>query len=90
MLELVERMNLRVAEEYSGFGELASQLRIYVEQLNKKNGQFEDYTEQIERIDEQVTQFEAAIAMLDNHVSLLEAKVYKNNNNAPHQSSFHS
>ena len=58
-------MNLRVAEEYEGFGDIPSGLRIYVE-----------YIQQIDAIDKQVTKFEAAILMLDHYVSLLESSVH--------------
>jgi biogenesis of lysosome-related organelles complex 1 subunit 2 len=74
-LELLEKMNLRVAEEYKGFGDVASGLRVFVEQLKSKSGSFDQYVHQIDAIEQQVTDFEAVISMLDNHVSLLESKV---------------
>ncbi|KAK9197288.1 hypothetical protein WN943_005424 [Citrus x changshan-huyou] len=58
-LELLEKMNLRVAEEYKGFGDVAAGLRVFVEQLKKKSGSFDEYVQQIDSIEQQVTQFEA-------------------------------
>ena len=52
-------MNVRVAEEYKGFGDLASGLRVFVEQLKCKSGSFNEYVEQIDNIEKQVTEFEA-------------------------------
>uniref|UniRef100_A0A7N0T796 Biogenesis of lysosome-related organelles complex 1 subunit 2 n=1 Tax=Kalanchoe fedtschenkoi TaxID=63787 RepID=A0A7N0T796_KALFE len=75
MLELLEKMNLRVAEEYKGFGDLASGLRVFVEQLRVKSGGFDEYVQQIEAIERQTTELEAVISMLDKYVSLLESKV---------------
>ncbi|GAV87899.1 BLOC1_2 domain-containing protein [Cephalotus follicularis] len=75
MVELVEKMNIRVAEEYSGFGDVAAGLRVFVEQLKSKSGNFDVYVEQIDSIERQVSEFEAVISMLDNYVSLLESKV---------------
>ncbi|KAG9448599.1 hypothetical protein H6P81_008564 [Aristolochia fimbriata] len=74
-LELLEKMNLRVAEEYNSFGDVASGLRVFVEQLKEKNSSFEGYIQQIDTIDQQVTEFEAVVSMLDKYVSLLESKV---------------
>lgn len=74
-LELLEKMNLRVAEEYKGFGDVASGLRVFVEQLKAKSGSFDEYVQQIDAIEQQVTQFEAVISMLDKYVSLLESKM---------------
>lgn len=68
-------MNLRVAEEYKGFGNVASGLRVFVEQLKAKSGSFDEYVQQIDAIEQQVTEFEAVISMLDKYVSLLESKV---------------
>uniref|UniRef100_A0A1D1XJX1 Biogenesis of lysosome-related organelles complex 1 subunit 2 n=1 Tax=Anthurium amnicola TaxID=1678845 RepID=A0A1D1XJX1_9ARAE len=82
LLDLIEKMNLRVAEEYNNFGDVASGLRIFVEQLNKKNGGFEDHIKQIEAIDRQVTEFEAVVSMLDKYVSLLESKVKSSYHNS--------
>ncbi|KAL3731546.1 hypothetical protein ACJRO7_028431 [Eucalyptus globulus] len=48
-LEMVEKMNQRVAEEYVGFGD----------QLKSKSGGFDEYMRQIEAIEEQVTHFES-------------------------------
>ncbi|KAK4253191.1 hypothetical protein QN277_010786 [Acacia crassicarpa] len=75
-LELLEKMNMRVAEEYTGFGDLASGLRVYVEQLKSKSGNFDEYVQQIDTIEQQVTEFEAVVSMLDKYVSLLESKVH--------------
>ncbi|CAN6446741.1 unnamed protein product [Victoria cruziana] len=75
LLQLLEKMNLKVAEEYQNFGDIASGLRVYVEQLKAKNGSFDEYVQQIDSIEQQVTEFEAVISMLDNHVRLLETKV---------------
>jgi biogenesis of lysosome-related organelles complex 1 subunit 2 len=74
-LELLEKMNVRVAEEYKGFGDLASGLRVFVEQLKCKSGSFNEYVEQIDAIEKQVTEFEAVVSMLDKYVALLESKV---------------
>ncbi|KAM7277020.1 hypothetical protein ACFE04_018886 [Oxalis oulophora] len=75
LLELLEKMNLRVAEEYNGFGDVASGLRVFVQQLKSKSGNFDDYVKQIDGIEEQVTEFEVVISMLDRYLSLLESKV---------------
>ncbi|CAO2825250.1 unnamed protein product [Amaranthus hypochondriacus] len=75
LLELLEKMNLRVAEEYNSYGDVASGLRVFVEQLKRKSGSFEEYTQHIDAIDQQVTEFEAVISMLDKYVSMLEKKV---------------
>ncbi|KAJ7971139.1 biogenesis of lysosome-related organelles complex 1 subunit 2-like [Quillaja saponaria] len=80
-LELLEKMNVRVAEEYKGFGDVASGLRVFVEQLKSKSGNFDGYIQQIDEIEQQVTEFEAVISVLDKYVSLLESKmqsVYRN------------
>lgn len=74
-LELLEKINLRVAEEYNGFGDLASGLRMFVEQLKCKSGSFNEYVEQIDAIEKQVTEFEAVVSMLDKYVALLESRV---------------
>lgn len=68
-------MNVRVAEEYKGFGDLASGLRVFVEQLKSKSGSFDEYVQQIDSIEHQVTEFEAVVSMLDKYVSLLESRV---------------
>ena len=75
LLELLEKMNVRVAEEYRGFGDVASGLRVYVEQLKTKSGNFDEYVQQIDAIEQQVTEFEAVISLLDKYVSLLESKL---------------
>ncbi|XP_027342175.1 biogenesis of lysosome-related organelles complex 1 subunit 2 [Abrus precatorius] len=74
-LELLEKMNVKVAEEYKGFGDLASGLRVFVQQLKSKSGSFNEYVEQIDAIEKQVTEFEAVVSMLDKYVALLESKV---------------
>ncbi|KAJ7974246.1 Biogenesis of lysosome-related organelles complex 1 subunit 2-like protein [Quillaja saponaria] len=74
-LELLEKMNVRVAEDYKSFGDVASGLRVFVEQLKSKSGSFDEYIQQIDAIEQQVTEFEAVISMLDKYVSLLESKV---------------
>ncbi|CAN0876594.1 Biogenesis of lysosome-related organelles complex 1 subunit 2 [Linum grandiflorum] len=75
VLALLDKMNLRVAEEYSSFGDVASGLTAFVEQLKSKSGSFDEYVQQIDAIEQQVTEFEAVISMLDKYVSLLESKV---------------
>nr|GMC99316.1 biogenesis of lysosome-related organelles complex 1 subunit 2 [Ipomoea batatas]GMC99319.1 biogenesis of lysosome-related organelles complex 1 subunit 2 [Ipomoea batatas]GMD01038.1 biogenesis of lysosome-related organelles complex 1 subunit 2 [Ipomoea batatas] len=75
LLELLEKMNIRVAEEYKGFGDVASGLRVFVEQLKSKSGSFDEYVQQIDSIEGQVTELEAVVSMLDKYVSLLESKV---------------
>ncbi|KAL4309343.1 hypothetical protein GQ457_01G036940 [Hibiscus cannabinus] len=75
VLELLEKMNVRVADEYKGFGDVASGLRVFVEQLKKKSGNFDAYVQQIDAIEQQVTEFEAVISVLDRYVSLLESKL---------------
>ncbi|KAL5741625.1 hypothetical protein ACOSP7_028357 [Xanthoceras sorbifolium] len=74
-LELLEKMNMKVEEEYKGFGDLSSGLRVFVEQLKCKSGGFDDYVQQIDAIENQVTHFEAVISMLDQYVSLVESKM---------------
>ncbi|XP_020268013.1 biogenesis of lysosome-related organelles complex 1 subunit 2 [Asparagus officinalis] len=74
-LLLLEKMNHRVAEEYNGFGDVASGLRVFVEQLSDKNKNFDDYVHEIDAIDKQVTEFEAAVSVLDKYVGMLEKKV---------------
>lgn len=68
-------MNQRVGEEYNAFGDVASGLRVFVEQLSEKSRGFDEFVQQIDRIDQQVTEFEAVVSMLDKYVSLLENKV---------------
>ncbi|KAF3329489.1 biogenesis of lysosome-related organelles complex 1 subunit 2-like protein [Carex littledalei] len=74
-LLMLEKMNQRVTEEYNRFGDVASGLRVFVEQLSKKNRSFEDYVQQIDAIDQQVSEFEAVVSKLDEYVSMLEKKV---------------
>lgn len=75
LLELLEKMNIKVADEYNGFGDVAAGLRVFVEQLKAKNGNFEEYVAQIDSIIQQLSKFEAEVSMLDKYVSLLESKV---------------
>lgn len=74
-MDLLEKMNLRVAEEYKGFGDVASGLSVFVEQLKSKSGSFDEYVKQIDVIDQQVTEFEAVVSVLDRYVAMLESKV---------------
>ncbi|XP_030484576.2 uncharacterized protein LOC115701032 isoform X2 [Cannabis sativa] len=74
-LELLEKMNLRIAEEYNGYGDVASGLRVFVEQLKSKSSSFDEYARQIDTIEQQVIEFEAVISMLDRYVSMLESKL---------------
>ena len=76
ILELMEKMNLRVAEEYKSFGDIASGLRIFMEQLKSKSGSFDEYVQQIDAIEQQVTELEAVISMLDKYVYLLDSKLH--------------
>lgn len=76
-------MNLRVAEEYKGFGDVAAGLRVFMEQLKSKGRSFDEYVQQIDAIENQVTDFEAVISMLDKYVSLLESKVKSVYENPP-------
>lgn len=76
-------MNLRVAEEYNGFGDVASGLRVFMEQLKNKSSSFDEYVQQISEIERQVTEFEAVISMLDKYASMLESKVQSLYQNPP-------
>ncbi|KAM0032128.1 hypothetical protein Hdeb2414_s0016g00471671 [Helianthus debilis subsp. tardiflorus] len=75
ILQLLENMNLKVAEEYTGFGDVASGLRVFVERLKAKSENFDEYVRQIDAIEQQVTDLEVVVSMLDKYVSLLESKV---------------
>lgn len=75
VLELLEKMNVRVGEEYKGFGDMASGLRVFVEQLKSKSCTFDDYVQRLDVIEDHVTEFEAVVSMLDKHVSMLESKM---------------
>lgn len=68
-------MNLKVAEEYNGFGDVAAGLRVFVERLKAKSENFDEYVQQIDAIEQQVTDLEVVISMLDKYVSMLESKV---------------
>ncbi|KAI4320276.1 hypothetical protein MLD38_033773 [Melastoma candidum] len=74
-LELLEKMNARVTKEYSGFGDVASGLKVFVEQLSSKSGMFDDFVKEIDAIERKVEVFEAVVSLLDKHVTLLESKV---------------
>ena len=74
-LALPEKMNDRVAQEYSNYGDVSAGLRVFVEQLNEKNQGFDECISQIDAIDQLVVEFEAVVSMLDKHVALLEKKV---------------
>ena len=73
--ELLEKMNLRTADEYNNFGDIASGLRVFVEQLKTKNENFHEYMQQIDEIDQQVTELEAVVSTLDKYTRTLESKV---------------
>ncbi|GJT29793.1 biogenesis of lysosome-related organelles complex 1 subunit 2 [Tanacetum coccineum] len=75
VMKLLENMNLKVAEEYKGFGDVASGLRVFVERLKEKSENFDEYVQQIDAIEQQVSDLEVVISMLDKYVSLLESKV---------------
>lgn len=68
-------MNVRVAEEYKGYGDVASGLSVFVEQLKLKSCTFDDHVQQLDSIEQHVTEFEAVISMLDKYVSMLESKM---------------
>uniref|UniRef100_A0A2P2QM04 Biogenesis of lysosome-related organelles complex 1 subunit 2 n=1 Tax=Rhizophora mucronata TaxID=61149 RepID=A0A2P2QM04_RHIMU len=89
LLELLERMNLRVAEEYNGIGGVASGLRVFVEQLKAKSGGFDEYVQQIDAIEQQVTELEAVISVLDRYVSMLESKAQSALQQQPHHHHHH-
>uniref|UniRef100_A0A0D6R776 Biogenesis of lysosome-related organelles complex 1 subunit 2 n=1 Tax=Araucaria cunninghamii TaxID=56994 RepID=A0A0D6R776_ARACU len=76
LLELIEKMNLRTADEYNNFGDIAAGLCVFVEQLKMKNESFHEYIQQIDEIDQQVTELEAVISMLDKYSYTLESKVH--------------
>ncbi|KAL4581572.1 hypothetical protein LXL04_006095 [Taraxacum kok-saghyz] len=75
VLKLLENMNLKVAEEYEGFGDVASGLRVFVERLKAKSENFDEYVQQVDAIEKQVTDLEVVISMLDKYVYLLGSKV---------------
>lgn len=75
LLQLIEKMNLRTADDYNEFGDFAAGLRVFVERLKLKNDSFQHYTQQIDEIEHEVTELEAVISMLDNHTGALEAKL---------------
>ncbi|KAL6521672.1 hypothetical protein OROGR_018241 [Orobanche gracilis] len=75
VLELLEKMNIRVAEEYKGYGDVASGLRVFVEQLKSKSSAFDSYVQHLDAIEQHVSEFEAVVSMLNNYVSMLESKM---------------
>ncbi|XWS70997.1 hypothetical protein CRYUN_Cryun03dG0098900 [Craigia yunnanensis] len=89
ILELLEKMNLRVAVEYKGFADVASGLRVFVEQLKNKSGNFNEYVQQIDAIEQQVNEFEAVISVLDRYVYFLESKVQSVYQHPPQESKVH-
>ncbi|XP_010442422.1 PREDICTED: biogenesis of lysosome-related organelles complex 1 subunit 2-like [Camelina sativa] len=74
-LDLLEKMNLRVASEYDDLGDVASGLRVFAEQMKSKSGGFDEFVGQIDAIEKQVSEFEAVISVLDRYVSVLESKI---------------
>ncbi|KAL5739466.1 hypothetical protein ACOSQ2_028646 [Xanthoceras sorbifolium] len=42
-LELLEKMNMKVDEQYKGLRDLSSVLRVFVDQLKSKSGGFNNY-----------------------------------------------
>lgn len=74
-LELLERMNLRTAEEYNEFGDFAAGLRVFVERLKLKNDSFQQYIQQIDEIEQEVLELEGTVSMLNDHTGALEAKL---------------
>eukprot|EP00249_Psilotum_nudum_P003263 c16655_g2_i1 orf=275-685(-) len=75
VLELLEKMNLRIADDYNDFGDFASGLRVFVERLRLKNDGFHKYIKQIDEIDQEVTELEALVSALDKCTGSLEAKI---------------
>ncbi|KAL6587596.1 biogenesis of lysosome-related organelles complex 1 subunit 2 [Orobanche minor] len=75
VLELLEKMNIRVAEEYKGYSDVASGLRVFVEQLKSKSSAFDSYVQHLDAIEQHVSEFEAVVSMLNNYVSMLESKM---------------
>ncbi|CAH8354232.1 unnamed protein product [Eruca vesicaria subsp. sativa] len=74
-LDLLEKMNLRVASEYDDLGDVAAGLRVFAEQMKSKSGGLDEFVGQMEAIEKQVSEFEAVISVLDRYVSVLESKV---------------
>ncbi|EPS70193.1 hypothetical protein M569_04570 [Genlisea aurea] len=74
-LELLEKMNLRVADKYKGYGDVACGLRVFMDQLKSKSSSFDQYIKQLDQIEQQVTELEAIISMLDKYITSLETKM---------------
>ncbi|CAG7860017.1 unnamed protein product [Brassica rapa] len=74
-LDLLEKMNLRVAAEYDDLGDVAAGLRVFAEQMKSKSGGLDEFVGQMDAIEKQVSEFEAVISVLDRYVSVLESKV---------------
>ncbi|KAL0737918.1 hypothetical protein Bca4012_014128 [Brassica carinata] len=72
-MDLLEKMNVRVAAEYDDLGDVAAGLRVYTEQMKSKSGGLDEFVGQMDEIEKQV--FEAVISVLDRYVSILESKV---------------
>ncbi|VVA97919.1 unnamed protein product [Arabis nemorensis] len=64
-LDLLEKMNLRVASEYDDMGDVASGLRVFAEQMKCKSGGLDEFVGQMDAIEKQVSEFEAVISVLD-------------------------
>eukprot|EP00252_Welwitschia_mirabilis_P012507 TRINITY_DN2759_c0_g1_i1.p1 TRINITY_DN2759_c0_g1~~TRINITY_DN2759_c0_g1_i1.p1 ORF type:complete len:118 (-),score=23.72 TRINITY_DN2759_c0_g1_i1:80-433(-) len=77
VLELIEKMNLRTADEYNNFGDIACGLRVYVEQLKRKNETFHTLIQQIDEIDQEVMELADLVSMLDKYTFTLENKVQR-------------
>ncbi|CAN8265480.1 unnamed protein product [Cochlearia groenlandica] len=74
-LDLLEKMNQRIATEYDELGDVASGLRVFAEQMKSKSGGFDEFVGQMNSIETQVSEFEAVISVLDRYVSVLESKI---------------
>lgn len=74
-MDLLEKMNARVASEYDDLGDVAAGLRVFAEQMVSKSGGFDEFVEQMDAIEKQVSEFEAVISLLDRYVSVLESKI---------------
>uniref|UniRef100_A0A0D3E0Y8 Biogenesis of lysosome-related organelles complex 1 subunit 2 n=2 Tax=Brassica oleracea var. oleracea TaxID=109376 RepID=A0A0D3E0Y8_BRAOL len=84
-LDLLEKMNLRVAAEYDDLGDVAAGLRVFAEQMKSKSGGLDEFVGQMDAIEKQVSEFEAVISVLDRYVSVLESKVRAECRNHQHQ-----
>ncbi|CAH8298657.1 unnamed protein product [Eruca vesicaria subsp. sativa] len=74
-MDLLEKMNVRVAAEYDDLGDVAAGLRVYAEQMTSKSGGFDEIVAQMDVIEKQVSEFEAVVSVLDRYVSVLESKI---------------